>query len=80
MCEVRALPHFQTSWNGKQPQCGFIVNQSLDACEAKFKKDFAAATRLLVQPLIPEDIYAVGLCLCRVTVPCATQNILRFLV
>jgi len=55
MREVRALPHFQTSWDGKQPHCGFIANQSLNACEATFRKNFAATMPLLLAlPLTSE--------------------------
>ena len=49
MREVRALPCFRPRWNGKQPRKeGFVVcTSSLDDCEAKFKKNCAAARKFL---------------------------------
>ena len=67
---VRKLPCFNEKWNGRQPKKGFIVNDSLDACEAKFRKQYAAASLLLfAQPLTPDDIYSIALCVRR-TLPC----------
>lgn len=57
MREVRALPYFQSRWNGKQPRReGFVVNtDSLNDCEAKFINNYAAAHQLFcAQPLVTE--------------------------
>ncbi len=54
MREVRALPCFRPRWNGKQPRKeGFVVcTSSLDECEAKFNKKYAAARQICsAQPL-----------------------------
>ena len=60
---VRKLLCFCDKWNGRQPKKGFIVHDSLDACEAKFRKQYAAASLLLfAQPLTPDDIYSIARC------------------
>ena len=48
--EVRLLPCFRQVCNGKQtPREGFVVStSSLDDREAKFEKNFAAASHLLL--------------------------------
>ena len=62
MQKVRALPCFRPRWNGKQPRAsaraearkeGFVVcTSSLDECEAKFNKNYAAARQIFsAQPL-----------------------------
>ena len=64
---VRKLPCFNEKWNGKQPRTGFIINDSLNACEKKFRKQYAAACLFLFsQPLTPDDIYSIAICLRRI--------------
>ena len=76
---VRALPCFNEEWNGRQPKKGFIVNDSLDACEAKFRKQYAAASLLLFsQPLTPEDNYSIAICLRRLLPASVVQYIISF--
>ena len=74
MSAVRKLPCFSTRWNGKQPRNGFVVDESLVACEKKFKKRYAAASlQLLSQPLTPEDAYSIALCFRR-TLPASVVH------
>ena len=76
---VRKLPCFSDKWNGGQPKKGFIVNDSLDACEAKFRKQYAAASLLLfTQPLTPDDIYSIALCLRRLLPASVVQYVIPF--
>ena len=58
---------------------GFIVNDSLDACEAKFRKQYAAASILLfAQPLTLDDIYSIALCLRRLLPASVAQYVIPF--
>ena len=76
---VRKLPCFSDKWNGRQPKKGFIVNDSLDACEAKFRKHYAAASLLLfAQPLTPDDIYSIALCFRRLLPASVVQYVISF--
>ena len=76
---VRKLPCFSEKWNGKQPRTGFIVNDSLDLCEKKFRKQYAAAYLLLCsQPLTPDDIYSIALCLRRMLPVSIVRHICSF--
>jgi len=80
MRAVRALPGFQESWNGKQPRTGFLVNDSLNEREAKFRKKYATVSQLLLStPLTPEDIYGIALCMRRVLPASVVHYILRYL-
>ena len=76
---VRKLPCFNEMWNGKQPKAGFLVNDSLNACEKKFRKQYAAAYLLLCsQPLTPDDIYSIALCLRRMLPVSIVRHICSF--